>query len=73
MTTPDAVLAYIRQERTATGVSPSIRQICAALGLSSTSVAAYAIRSLVAQGRLVRQGKGAAKSWVPANERRVYE
>ena len=58
----DALLRYIVSVRQRTGVSPTLRQVCAALG----SVAQYAMRALEARGELRRAGR-------PVAERRVYD
>lgn len=72
MTTTHRVLAAIIAERQATGVTPSYRQLVAALGLSSTSVAAYHCRLLERDGLLRQAGEGLSRAWVPTAERRVY-
>ncbi len=69
--TADRILAYIVATRARTGISPDTREIVAACGLSSTSVAAYHIRRLERAGR-VTVARGQARGVVPAGERRVY-
>lgn len=64
MTTPSApvhltprqaeIYAYLREHLTEHGHAPSVREIAAALGISSTSVVNYHLRQLAKAGRIVR-------------------
>lgn len=67
------LLAFIREHKAAhEGQAPSIRQIMATLGLSSTSVVSYAINRLIENGYL-RKGHGArAISLVDDEERPLF-
>ena len=55
-TSTDRVYAFVRdyQQRTA-GRAPTVREICAGLALKSTSLVAYYVDKLVAEGRLERE------------------
>lgn len=45
---------------------PTLREVMAMAGISSTAVVSRAVRGLVAQGRLLRRGNGSgARSLVP--------
>ena len=65
------ILAAIIDRRAAAGVSPSLRELCASCGISSTSVARSHVLALAAAGHL-RIVDG-ARGWVPSCERRSYE
>lgn len=65
----EAICAYLRDYRAAEGVPPSIRDIQAALGISSTSVVTYHLRQLVAAGRVRRVGaRGSNRCHVPVGD-----
>ena len=65
------ILAAIIDRRAAAGISPSLRELCASCGISSTSVARAHVLALAAAGHL-RIVDG-ARGWVPSCERRVYD
>lgn len=48
------ILAYVRRFIAEHGYSPTAREICASLGISSTSVAMYHLNALWRQGKLER-------------------
>lgn len=53
MTTPDRVYAYICAfSRSHGGNAPTLRQICAGTGISSTSVVRFHLDKLVKAGRI---------------------
>ena len=74
---PATELVYryiIQHKRPHDGCAPTIRDICEACSISSTSVAAYYLRQLEAAGRIEWQG-GAARTievvggrWQPPQE-----
>lgn len=65
--TRDLVYAFILDYCRAHYVPPSLRDIGRALGISSTSVVAYHVQALLAEGQLVRVGpEGAWRAVVPA-------
>ena len=49
------ILDYIREELKATGYPPTVREICAAVGIKSTSTAHKDIASLVKKGYIKKQ------------------
>lgn len=60
------VYNYIRDYYDDHGISPTVREIQAALGMSSTSVVAYQIRRLVEEGRLTKvHQRSAARNVIP--------
>lgn len=74
---PAAVLAFVQDYTARCSCPPTLREIVAGCGLSSTSVALYNLRLLVNRGYLTRI-PGAARgvvltelgwSWVPSTER----
>ena len=48
------ILSYMKEEIRTKGYPPTVREICAALGIKSTSTAHKDIESLVKQGYLVK-------------------
>ena len=48
------ILNYMKQEIKTKGYPPTVREICAAIGIKSTSTAHKDIESLVRQGYLVK-------------------
>ena len=58
------VLAFIRRSIRENGYSPTLREICDGLDISSTSVAAYHIELLVKQGLITRK-RGIPRSMRP--------
>ncbi len=50
----ERVLAFLRDYIAARGFPPTVREIAAAAGLSSTSVASYHLAALEAEGRIQR-------------------
>lgn len=60
------VLAFVEAYYDAHGIGPSLRDMCAACDLASTSVASYACQVLEARGQLVSVGFGTARGYVPA-------
>ena len=49
----DIYAAILRHMTETAGAPPTLREICAACGISSTSAASYALRSLEQTGRIV--------------------
>lgn len=66
------MLDYIKEYRRVHGLTPSMRELCAACEISSTSVAAYNLRALVTAGHLKHVGSGTSRAWVPVDEVRTY-
>ncbi|MBQ3281200.1 MAG: transcriptional repressor LexA [Eubacterium sp.] len=61
------ILDYIKEELRATGYPPTVREICAAVGIKSTSTAHKDIASLVKKG-LIKKQDSKTRTLVLANE-----
>jgi SOS-response transcriptional repressor LexA len=57
-------LRLIQESRTKRGISPSVRELCAAMGVSSTNCIGGMLASLEAKGLLTHTPR-AARSYVP--------
>lgn len=70
----EKILAFIiRYKKQHDGNSPTLREIMDACDISSTSVASYALRNLVDEGRIRLSCDGAARRMEVVGGRWVYE
>lgn len=68
----DAIYRYIVRYKAANdGLSPSVREMVRALGLSSTSVVIYHLDRLEKAGRIIRAGRYEAGIKIPGGEWRI--
>lgn len=70
MSTTDRVYDYIVAFRACHQVSPTVREVAAGVGLSSTSAVAHHLTKLMEEGRLKRTVPGRpTRSYVPVEVR----
>lgn len=65
MTIGDRVYEFVVAFRREHGLSPSVREIQAGVGLSSTSVTRHHIQALIDDGRLRQVWPGASRALIP--------